>query len=201
MKWKPASWHTPTLAWPRLTPARRLLTAARGPRLPATADDADLVRLAALHAARRAGGRLGDTLALAEKLLTDPAAYPVVLAFLEHLQHLVSHDDGAYAGERGVQAGLGPRCRAAWADLHAYWAAVERWCRRSAVPLDSAADLLAVRNEGMRAALWTTHRTLSAGRRIGESHALRFERAGGAPLAGHRRLAPAGAAANPATGR
>src|SRR5215213_8796178 len=99
MSWKTVSWQTPTLAWPRATPARRLLMAARGPRITGPAEDADLVRLAAVHAARRDNGRLGDALAMAEKLLADPAAYPVVMAFLENLQNLVSHDDRTFAGE------------------------------------------------------------------------------------------------------
>ncbi len=185
------SWNTPTVSWPRATPARRLLVAAGGPRVPGDVPDAELCRLAAVHAARRQSGRLGDTLACAERLLADPAAYPVVLAFLEDLQHLVSHDDAAYVGERGVVAGLGPRTAAAWAALHDYWRAVEQWCRRSRVPLDSAADILAVRNDRMRTLLWTSNRTLPAGRRIGQSHALRYERAGGSPLPGYPRTAPA----------
>jgi hypothetical protein len=191
MNWKTVSWHAPMLSWPRTSPARRLLTAAGGPRIPGPVEDAELCRLAAVHAARRDSGRLGDTLVVAERLLGDPAAYPVVLAFLEDLQHLVSHDDAAFAGERGVVAGLGERSAAAWAALHAYWRAVEAWCRRTGVPLDSAADLLSVRNDRMRTLLWTSNRTLPAGRRIGLSHALRYERAGGEPLPGHRRTAAA----------
>ena len=65
------------------------------------------------------------------------------------------------------------------------------WCRRTGVPLDSAADLLAVRNDRMRALLWTTNRTLPAGRRIGHSHAVRYERVGGPPLPGYPRAATA----------
>lgn len=189
MSWKTVSWQTPTLSWPRATPARRLLMAARGPRVTGPVEDAELCRLAAVHAARRYSNRLGDTLAVAEKLLADPAAYPVVLTFLECLQHLVSHQDHAFTGERGVVAGLGERSRAAWAALHAYWRAVEIWCRRTGVPLDSAADLLSVRNERMRTVLWTSNRTLPAGRRIGLAHAVRYERTGGEPLPGFPRAA------------
>jgi hypothetical protein len=175
----------------------RLLLGAAG-LTPGTAevrDDLAAIRRLALAVAHRGSGVLGATLAQAERLLADAAAYPAVLRFLEDLQNVVSYGDPAFVTDEQVSALLGPRTASAWACLHAFWQDVLKWCDGQQITLSPADDVPAVANETLRALLFTTNRRVPGGSRIGPAHAVRFERATGNAVVGLEHVTAALAAA------
>ena len=180
--------------WRRRTPSRsdRLLAAA-GLDRKAMSDMTDLTvcREVAFQAAKREAATIEKTLAAAEELLLDKANYAFVLAFLEDLQNLVSHDLEAFETSGQIATLLAPKSLVCWTSLAEFWTAVATWCDQAGVPLESNERLLTIENEQLRTLLWTSNRTLPSGQKLGLAHVVRYERAGQPPLPGYSHIAAA----------
>jgi hypothetical protein len=138
----------------------------------------------ALHVARRDGRRVGATLAVVEELLAEPGdASRVALDFLEDLQNIASHGSADLFTVEELLPLRGPRTVEGWETVDRFWAAVVAWCDENGRELKSAGSLDVVENAALRATLWPTCRRLADGRRVGLSEVLRYEQAGGAPMA------------------
>ncbi|HEX6356625.1 hypothetical protein [Actinophytocola sp.] len=126
-----------------------------------------------------------------EEMLADEAAYEFVMTFLEQVQNLVSHRLELFLGPEDVERLLGPRSAVGWKTLAEFWAAVAAWCADNRPPLESSEEILSVRNEQLRAMLWTGNRTLPTGAKLGLADAVRYEKATGAGIPGFSHIAAA----------
>jgi hypothetical protein len=181
--------------WGRRTAPQRLAESA-GFTWKHVEDQSELnvATMAAYVAANRAAP--GDVLPMvgrvAEKLAAEEANHDLVVALVENLQNLASHGLEQLRTAEEIKAVLGPRCLVVWEAVDRFWTAVAEWRRGTGEPLRSTEDVLSVENEGLRANLWTSNRSLGDGTRVGLSEALLFEKAGGAPIPGYREVMAAG---------
>jgi hypothetical protein len=188
------------LPWqqPRSAPLDRLLAAADLTRGTAEIrDDAAAIQRLALTVAH-ADPAPAAVFAEAERLLSDPAAHPVVAGFLEGLQNVVSFGGPRCVTDARIAAELGPRATVLWTTLHTFWQDVLTWCDDQQVALSPADDVTEVGNETLRALLVATNRRVpggAGGRRLGLAHAVRYERATGNGIPGFTHLGAVLAAA------
>ncbi|MCX2947998.1 hypothetical protein [Lentzea sp. NEAU-D7] len=181
--------------WGRWTAPRRLAESAGFKwRHVREMSELTIATLAACSAAHRvAPADVPQSVAMAaEELLHEEAAYELVVALIENLQNLSSHGLEQLRTPDEITAVLGPRSLVVWNAVDEFWTAVARWRRATGEPLPSNEDVLSVEDEGLRANLWTSIRSLDDGTRVGLSEAVLFEKAGGAPIPGYRELMAAG---------
>jgi hypothetical protein len=169
---------------------RRLLAAAY---LGTASADSDLTacRNVAFRAARRDSTTLQEVLAVAEDMLLDEANYDVVVALLEDLQNVVSHNLEMFWTTEQVADRLGPKCAVVWASLNTFWTSVAAWCAETDQPAESADEILGATNTQLRILLWTSHRSQPNGTSLQIAHALLFEKAGRPPIPGFSHIAAA----------
>lgn len=177
----------------RPTPRTRRLVAESGlgPRMSSDLTDLSVCREVAYRVAGRRSSTLKPVLAVAEDMLLDEANYEVVVALLEDMQNLVSHDLEMFWTSADVEQLLGPKCTVCWGTLNAFWSAVAAWCVQTGLPMEPSDGILGVENEELRKLLWTSNRTLPAGEKLGLAHAVRFEKAGQPPISGFSHIAAA----------
>lgn len=183
---------TMRIPWRRRSAGRsgRLLAAAGiEPKTVEDPDEPAICREIASRVARRDHGATVEVLAVAEELLEDEANYEFVVAFLEDLQNLVSHGLDTFRSPDEIRALLGPRSTVCWDTLTTFWTAVADWCALTNLSLEPAAPLLTIENEQLKTLLWTANRTLSTGEKLGLAQAVRYEKAGGAPIPGYSHVA------------
>jgi len=164
-----------------LTPVMRLMAAAALP----TAGGEVLVRDVVMDVVRHDSRRAGAVLAVVEELLAEGGdASRVGLDFIEGLQNAMSHATKTLFTAEELLPLCGPRTMAGWETVERFWADVVAWCDTSGVDLESNESLRAVENPAPRSIMWPSCRSLPDGRRVGLSHAVRFEKAVGGPMPG-----------------
>ena len=72
-----------------------------------------------------------------------------------------------------------------------FWDSVAAWCAQTGMSPESSDKLLPVRNENLRAVIWTASRTLPTGGMLALAEAVLYEKAGGAPIPGYNHIAVA----------
>lgn len=171
------------------TPVQRLLTAAGlDPREASGTPPNRVAARVAYRVAHRGDPTTPQVLAVIEELSADEAAYDVVIAALEALQNVVSHRDDRVLLPEEVEALLGPRSSVCWVMIATFWNAVADWARENLPPLESSEAIRAVQNERLRQLVWTSHRTLPGGEKLGLAEVVHYEGAGGTPLLGFEHI-------------
>lgn len=91
-----------------------------------------------------------------------------------------------------VTALLRSRCAVCWAaTLEDFWASVLTWCAQERVTLEAGEEIRSVQNEQLRALLWTANRSPPTVNRLELAEAVRYEKAGGAPIPEYSHIATA----------
>ena len=170
---------------------RQLAESGLGARMDRELTDLSACREGAYRVAGRRSSSLEPVLAVAEDMLLDEANYEVVVALLENMQNLVSHDLAMFWTCADVERLLGPKSMVCWETLNTFWNAVAAWCVLTGLPMEPGEDILGAENEELRKLLWTSNRTLPTGEKIGLAHAIRFEKAGQPAIPGFGHIAAA----------
>jgi hypothetical protein len=134
---------------------------------------------------RRESGRVAASLGVVEELLAeDGDASQVALDFLEALQNAASHGTPGLLSTEELLPLRGSRTVAGWETVDRFWHGVVTWCDDNGVELESTETLRAVQNPRLRSIMWPSCRSLVDGRRVGLSHAVRYEKMVGVPMGG-----------------
>lgn len=120
------------------------------------------------------------------------AGEPVDEIFESFIGPLVEKAVPTAPGRGRYQAGIRGRHRRSGrlpaGRLPDFWGAVADWQVSTGVPMESSATLHGIQNEQLRMLLWTANRTLSTGDKLGIADAVRYEKAGGAPVPGYSHI-------------
>ncbi|MET7394043.1 hypothetical protein ABZS66_11160 [Dactylosporangium sp. NPDC005572] len=149
-------------------------------KLPTAGGELPLDEIAA-DVVRRPGRQAAAVLAVVEELLAD--APQVAVSFLEDVQNIASHGAGELLSVEDLLPLRGPRTVEAWETVDRFWAKVVAWCDETGVELEREDALRAVSHPVLLTQLRLTYRALADGRRVGLGDVVRYELAGGEPMA------------------